>query len=170
MQQYCTYIRVTSRSNLLYQTTPSPALDGKGGFGLVSQATPFNLREKEGGNFTYVHIKLCCWNVIMGRFTWCHFKFVLCGARLPIIHIGARCLINNERLLRMRVTMVTLKSCNLIGCSKVLEHVQLDVCKVTRPSFSWRLKGVAYDTRSGHCCMVSVAQVGMWIWPMRLKP
>ena len=32
--------------------------------------------------------------------------------------------------------MVTPKGCNLIGRSKILERVQLNVCKVTRPSFS----------------------------------
>ena len=42
--------------------------------------------------------------------------------------------------------MVTLKSCNLIGRSRILERVQLDVREVTRPSFSRRLKGVACET------------------------
>ena len=32
--------------------------------------------------------------------------------------------------------MVTLKRCNLIGRSRILERVQLDVREVTRPSFS----------------------------------
>ena len=53
---------------------------------------------------------------------------------------------NNAWLLRVRVTMVTLKSCDLIGRSRILEHVQLDVRGVTRPSFSQRLKGVACET------------------------
>ena len=51
---------------------------------------------------------------------------------------------NNARLLCVRVTMVTLKSCNLIGRSRILEHVR----EVTRPFFSRRLKGVACETSS----------------------
>ena len=36
--------------------------------------------ERGSGNFA-----LCCWNAIMSCFTWRHFKFILRGARLPII-------------------------------------------------------------------------------------
>ena len=72
-----------------------------------------------------------------------------CGSRRVwftrlIIHIGARCLIT----LRVCMTMVTLKICNLIGRSRILERVQLNVHEVTRPSFSRRLKGVACKTIS----------------------
>ena len=65
----------------------------------------------------------------------------------------------NAQLLHMRVTIVTLKSCNLIGCSRILERVQLDVHEVTKPFFSWRLKGVACET---------TAQVASASNPMRL--
>jgi hypothetical protein len=43
---------------------------------------------------------------------------------------------DNAQLLRGRVTMVSLKGCNLTSCSKILEQVQLDVRKVTISSFS----------------------------------
>ena len=55
---------------------------------------------------------------------------------------------NNARLLCARDYGST-ENCNLIGCSRILEHVQLDVHEVTRPSFSRRLEGVACETRTG---------------------
>ena len=46
------------------------------------------------------------------------------------------------------VSVTIWKSYNLIGHSRILEQVQLDVREVARPSFSWRLKGVACETKN----------------------
>ena len=66
--------------------------------------------------------------------------------------------------------MVTLKSCYLIGRSRILERVQLDVREVTRPSFSRRLKGVVCETsRHGVVLPMHGLQFHCW-YPIASPP
>ena len=46
--------------------------------------------------------QLFCWNAIIGRFTWRHVRFILRGARLPIISKGARCLMTMRDIVEAR--------------------------------------------------------------------
>ena len=88
---------------------------------LVLQATPFNLREKEGLVTSRV-VLLECNNEPF----YVTSRYVYIAWRALAYHSYRRAMFsNNARLLCVHVTMVTLKSCNLIGRSRMLERKQL---------------------------------------------
>jgi hypothetical protein len=105
---------------------------------VVSQATPFNLCTRERGSGNFAYMELFYWNAILELAVLRDVTLNLYARSVLACGCNRRVMLNdNKPLIHGHVTTVTLKSCNLIGRSKILEQVQVNVCEVTGPSFSW---------------------------------